>query len=231
MKKTLYLLGLVAVTFAACDDSKDASSTKVEMTNEIDSVSYFLGVSIGKDLKQSGATGLNYELIKKGLEITAVSDSVPVDPTMAQFYIMNYFDKMEKANNDKAQTELENWIKQNRDFAQIVKANEGYYYRVITEGTGAKPTIQDVVKVHYKGTLLNGTVFDSSLDGEPVEFPLSRVIKGWTLGLQNMTVGSTYELFIPAFLGYGASTGPSGTLPANSALVFEVQLLDIVPQN
>ena len=230
MKNTFILLGLCAFLLSACKSST-TDNAKTELNNDTDSVSYFLGITIGKDLRQSGATGLNYDLIKRGMVETSESDSIGVDPNLVQFYIMNYFDKKEKAANELAQTELENWIKENRNFDEVVRANEGYYYRVVSEGDGAKPAITDVVKVHYKGTLLDGKVFDTSIGDEPVEFPLNRVIKGWSLGLQNMAVGSTYELFIPPFLGYGASTGPSGNLPPNSSLVFEVQLLDIVPQS
>jgi FKBP-type peptidyl-prolyl cis-trans isomerase len=99
---------------------------------------------------------------------------------------------------------------------------------VITEGTGAKPGAGDTVRVHYEGTLLDGTVFDSSYTrGEPVEFPLSGVISGWTEGLQLMTEGSTYRFFIPSDLAYG-SQGAGSSIPPNSALIFKVELLSVV---
>ena len=109
----------------------------------------------------------------------------------------------------------------------VITTASGLQYEVLTEGTGPKPKATDTVTVHYKGTLTNGKVFDSSYDrGEPISFPLDRVIKGWTEGLQLMSVGSKYRLTIPSQLGYGAA-GAGGVIPPNATLVFEVELLKI----
>lgn len=109
----------------------------------------------------------------------------------------------------------------------MITTASGLQYEVLTEGTGPKPKATDTVTVHYKGTLTNGKVFDSSYDrGEPISFPLDRVIKGWTEGLQLMSVGSKYRLTIPSQLGYGAA-GAGGVIPPNATLVFEVELLKI----
>ena len=109
----------------------------------------------------------------------------------------------------------------------MITTASGLQYEVLTEGTGPKPKATDTVTVHYKGTLTNGKVFDSSYDrGEPISFPLDRVIKGWTEGLQLMSVGSKYRLTIPSQLGYGAA-GACGVIPPNATLVFEVELLKI----
>ena len=109
----------------------------------------------------------------------------------------------------------------------MITTASGLQYEVLTEGTGPKPKATDTVTVHYKGTLTNGKVFDSSYErGEPISFPLDRVIKGWTEGLQLMSVGSKYRLTIPSQLGYGAA-GAGGVIPPNATLVFEVELLKI----
>jgi FKBP-type peptidyl-prolyl cis-trans isomerase len=109
----------------------------------------------------------------------------------------------------------------------MITTASGLQYEVLTEGTGPKPKASDTVTVHYKGTLTNGKVFDSSYDrGEPISFPLDRVIKGWTEGLQLMSVGSKYRLTIPSQLGYGAA-GAGGVIPPNATLIFEVELLKI----
>ena len=107
------------------------------------------------------------------------------------------------------------------------KAEEGYYFRAITDATGAKPIATDRVLVHYTGKLLDGTVFDSSVErGQPIDFSLNGVIAGWTLGLQRMSVGSKYELVIPSDLAYGPQGRPG--IPGNATLVFEVELLEIL---
>jgi len=107
----------------------------------------------------------------------------------------------------------------------------GLQYQVITEGKGAKPQPSDIVKVNYKGTLLDGKTFDSSYDrGEPATFPLNQVVPGWQEGIAMMPVGSKYKFWIPAKLGYGDKGTPGGPIPPNATLVFEVELLDIVKQ-
>ena len=109
----------------------------------------------------------------------------------------------------------------------MITTASGLKYEVLTEGSGPKPAATDTVTVHYKGTLTDGKVFDSSYDrGQPLSFPLNRVIKGWTEGLQLMSVGSKYRLTIPAELGYGAA-GAGGVIPPNATLIFEVELLKI----
>ena len=109
----------------------------------------------------------------------------------------------------------------------VVTTESGLQYEVITEGKGPKPTAEDIVKCHYHGTLIDGTVFDSSVErGEPAEFPLNAVIKGWTEGLQLMPIGSKFIFYIPSDLAYGEAS-PSPLIKPNSTLIFEVELLDI----
>ncbi|GHU66112.1 hypothetical protein FACS189447_06320 [Spirochaetia bacterium] len=120
------------------------------------------------------------------------------------------------------------FLAENGNKPGITTTSSGLQYEVITEGTGAAPAAQDTVRVHYEGTLLDGTVFDSSYArGEPIEFPLNGVIPGWTEGLQLMTEGSTYRLFIPSDLAYGPQ-GAGGLIPPNAALIFKVELLAVV---
>lgn len=119
------------------------------------------------------------------------------------------------------------FLAQNAQEEGVITTPSGLQYKVIEEGTGERPTLQDSVTVHYRGTLTDGTEFDSSFGGEPITFPLGNVIQGWQEGLQLMTVGSRYMLYIPSELGYGARGTPGGPIPPNATLIFEVELLGI----
>ena len=124
----------------------------------------------------------------------------------------------------------ETFLAENKTKSGVTTTESGLQYKVITEGTGEKPSADDQVTVHYQGKFVDGTVFDSSYErGEPMTFPLGGVIRGWTEGLQLMPVGSKYILWIPAELGYGMQP-PSPTIPPNSMLEFEVELLEIVKE-
>lgn len=121
---------------------------------------------------------------------------------------------------------------ENASRAEVTVTSSGLQYEVLRSGDGERPTATDVVKVHYEGTLVNGSKFDSSYDrGEPISFPLNRVIAGWTEGLQLMQVGAKYRFVIPAELAYGSSERAGGAIPANSTLVFEVELIEINPED
>ncbi len=132
--------------------------------------------------------------------------------------------------NDKAEKNLkegQDFLAENKKKAGVTELPSGLQYEIITEGTGAKPSARNTVTCHYHGTLINGTIFDSSVQrGRPASFPLSQVIKGWTEGVQLMPQGSKWRFFIPPSLGYGdRQVGP--TIGPNSTLIFEVELIDI----
>ena len=135
-----------------------------------------------------------------------------------------------KAKAEAVKVESKKFLEENAKKEGVKTTESGLQYTVIKEGEGAKPKATDTVKVHYKGTLVDGTEFDSSYKrGEPISFPLNGVIKGWTEGLQLMPVGSTYRFFIPSDLGYG-DRGAGADIPGGAALIFDVELIEINPQ-
>ncbi|MBS1660437.1 MAG: FKBP-type peptidyl-prolyl cis-trans isomerase [Bacteroidetes bacterium] len=143
---------------------------------------------------------------------------------------MSLADKLFNMKNEKAAANLkagQEFLEANKNKPGVVALPSGLQYEVITEGTGVKPLASNKVTCHYHGTLIDGTVFDSSVKrGQPATFPLSAVIKGWTEGLQYMATGSKYRFFIPPSLGYG-ERGAGGTIGPNSTLIFEVELLGV----
>lgn len=144
---------------------------------------------------------------------------------------MSLFDKLNKAKEEKLAANLkagQDFLASNKNEEGVVELESGLQYQVLTEGTGEKPKATDTVKCHYHGTLIDGQIFDSSVQrGTPAKFPLNMVIKGWTEGLQLMPVGSKWRFFIPPHLGYG-DRQVSAVIGPNSTLIFDVELLDIV---
>lgn len=225
--KLVFVAAISVFTIASC--SQSIKSVKAPVKSEVDSLSYALGISVGKNLKE---TFPDLELSVFATAIyKAYTDSV--NPYFAQDEQANMFiqDYMRKEQEKKANENLEKgkeFLAKNKERAEVKVTESGLQYEVLTEGTGANPAAEDEVRVHYHGTLMDGTVFDSSIErGEPAQFPVNRVIPGWTEGLQLMKVGSKYKFFIPAELAYGPRQ-VSAEIVANSTLVFEVELLEIV---
>ncbi len=194
----------------------------------MDKVSYALGLSIGNNFQNSGINDLQIEDFVKGLKDILGGQTPEISYDEAKQVINDYFMKLQKEKfeiNKKAGVEFLNI---NKGKAGVVTLPSGLQYQVLQKGEGPKPTASDKVKCHYHGTLINGTVFDSSVQrGEPAVFGVSQVIPGWVEALQLMPVGSKWRLFIPSDLAYGEH-GAGEAIEPNSALVFDVELLDIV---
>jgi FKBP-type peptidyl-prolyl cis-trans isomerase len=217
--------GLVAANLSAAESKP---TDKAELSNPKNKASYVIGINIGKGMKTQGVD-IDTDMLMKGLKDGLAGTPALTDQEM-QEAMMNLQKDMQAKVAElgvKSKKEGEDYLAANKSKEGVKATASGLQYKVIKEGKGPKPKSTDTVKVHYRGTLLDGTEFDSSYKrGEPVEFPLDGVIKGWTEGLQLMTVGSKYQLFIPANLAYG-EPGNRG-IPPNSTLIFEVELLDIV---
>lgn len=191
-----------------------------------DSASYALGLSVANNFKSGGATSLNYELFTKGLKDAFASANPSLSQEQCQQAVTRFFEDAGKEKYGAAINEGKTFFAKNKAKAGVHTTASGLQYEVITQGTGNKPKATDRVTVHYKGTLLNGTPFDSSYDrGEPATFGLNQVISGWTEGLQLMPEGSKFRFFIPQNLAYGARA--MGNIPPFSALIFEVELIKI----
>ncbi|WP_439555090.1 FKBP-type peptidyl-prolyl cis-trans isomerase [Dyadobacter sp.] len=205
-----------------------AATTPLVLKTQMDSLSAAIGVSFANSLSSQGVSGINTEILTKTINAALKGSKTTFSPEDANAFIGSYFQKMMEEKGAVVRTEGEKFLAENKKRTGVTTTESGLQYEVIKTGDGPKPSATDKVKTHYHGTLTNGTVFDSSVDrGEPVEFPVNGVIKGWTEALQLMPVGSKWKLYIPYQLAYGErAAGPQ--IPAYSALVFEVELLEII---
>ena len=232
MKKISVLVAtaIVAMGITSCGNSHKSASLKTAA----DSVSYAIGISTGAGYKENLKTlpgdPANVDDLIAGFiqAIKGDSSSMKMTPQAAQAYMQTYFMEASTRDAKKTKEEGEKFLNENKTKKDVITTESGLQYQVVTEGTGEKPTAEDKVKVHYTGTLLDGTVFDSSVErGEPAEFGVGQVIKGWTEVLQLMPAGSKYIVWIPSELAYG-ERGAGGDIKPNSTLKFEIELLEIV---
>jgi FKBP-type peptidyl-prolyl cis-trans isomerase FklB len=194
----------------------------------MEKISYALGVSLGNNLKNSGLSGLSFQKLSDGIKDVMQGDKLEMSIQEAQTLINDYFQQLQEKAFEQNIQEGKNFLAENAKRAEVKTTASGLQYEIITEGKGATPKASDSVTVHYHGTLLNGNVFDSSVSrGEPATFGVTQVIQGWVEALQLMPVGSKWKLYIPSELAYGAQ-GAGQSIAPHTALVFEVELLDIV---
>ena len=219
---------LVILLLINCSSEKSDKSISTLLTFK-DSTSYSLGADLGENLKKQNVE-IDYDIFIAGLIDGMETGMVKLDQKQRRS-VMTALNKSLRAKaNSEGETNLklaENFLLDNKTKTGVKETPTGLQYRVISEGNGDTPNKTDKVRVHYVGKLMDGSEFDSSIKrGEPTEFGLNQVIKGWTEGLQLMKVGSKYEFFIHPKIAYGSRPRPS--IPANSLLIFEVELLDIV---
>lgn len=191
-------------------------------------VSYALGMAIGRNLKDMNIAGLDTERFAKAVAAVIAGEDTEMSEIEAQTTVQEFLQKQHEEASRVAREAGEAFLAENAKKDGVVVLPSGLQYLVEKEGTGRKPTAQDSVKCHYEGRLTDGTVFDSSYRrGEPATFPLSGVIAGWTEGLQHMAEGAKYRFFIPYNLAYG-ERGAGANIPPYAALVFDVELIEIV---
>ena len=226
MRKLSLLLTVAFALLIALPVKSQKNVNKVELKTLEDSAAYAIGMQFGQAITQNGLANLNIELIKKGLE-DEVNGKSALDHNQYEATLEAFFTQKQKEENKEKIEEGEKFLEKNAKRKEVKTTASGLQYEVITEGTGDKPAATNTVKVHYKGTTIAGKVFDSSYDrGTPAEFPLNRVIAGWTEGLQLMSVGSKYKFYIPYNLAYG-ERGAGQDIKPFETLIFEVELLEI----
>jgi len=228
MKKTITIF-LFAIMFFNVNGQSP-------LKNEVDSISYLIGQSIAKNvLGQMGEA--NKDMIMKGMgdglyEIPALC-SDPNNAMLNAYFQEKNRIKEEQSEKENQLTKIagEKWLEENKKNKDVQVTESGLQYIILEKGNGPNPTATSKVKVHYHGTTPYDVVFDSSVDrGEPITFGLNQVIKGWTEGVQLMPVGSKFKFFIPQELAYGANPQPGSAIMPYMPLVFEVELLEIVPE-
>ena len=231
MKKisVFMVIAAIGLIVASCGNGYNAN---VKLKSDVDSALYAVGVVNGVSFRDGlqtfpGAEGQgNYDALITGFAAAINDKPLKMTPDEAQIFLQTYVTEAQEKEMRAIKAEGEAFLATNKSKAGVITTESGLQYKAITEGTGAKPTTQSIIIVHYTGKFLNGTVFDSSVErGEPVEFLLSDVIQGWIEVLQLMPVGSKYQVWIPYELAYGEQ-GNQGIKPY-SALEFEIELLGI----
>ena len=223
-------VAVLSLVLAGCDNK---AADSAELKTPAQKASYGIGLSMGKNLSQEGMDDLDSQAVALGIEdALAKKDQRLTDEELMEAFGFLQARAQERmsALNDEAAKAGADFLVENAKRDGVQTTESGLQYEVVKKAEGAQPKVSDVVSVHYQGSLVDGSVFDSSIErGEPVEFPVGGVIPGWVEGLQLMKVGEKYKFYIPSELAYGAQS-PTPAIPANSTLVFEVELLDIVGQ-
>jgi FKBP-type peptidyl-prolyl cis-trans isomerase FklB len=214
---------------------KDVARSGAKVSNKFSSIetqaSYGIGLQMGEQLRSNPFAGLDVEAVQEGLADAYNNRPAQVDNDTLRAAFNEIHEIMQAAKSvefAEVITQGEEYLAENAKREEITVTESGLQYEVSTQGDGAVPTLTSTVRVHYHGTMLDGSVFDSSYDrGQPAEFPVNGVIKGWTEALQVMKVGTKLKLHVPAELAYGEQ-GAGGAIGPHSTLVFDVELLDII---
>jgi FKBP-type peptidyl-prolyl cis-trans isomerase len=224
--KTKFFLTIfftIAFVFTSCGQNDRVKTT---LKTENDTVSYAIGITFGSSLQMSGLESINAQAIAMAIQEIWDGRTTMLSPEEANMLLNDYFSRLQFGDNLE---QGENFLRENLQKEGVSATASGIQYEVLEMGNGPRPKNSDEVVVHYRGTLIDGTEFDSSYDrGEPAQFQLDRVIPGWTEALQLMPVGSKWKIYIPHHLAYGPNPRPGGIIEPYMALIFEVELLDIV---
>ena len=223
MKNRIKIIGVLAC-FIFCGTAVHGQKLK----NGVDSVSYALGILYGKNIQSGGFQTINTEIFGQAVQKVIHNEAMEMTPEQANVIVSRQYQKIQQLKYEKNLTDGRAFLSNNKNAPEVVVLPSGLQYKIVTQGTGAKPAATDKVTVHYHGTLIDGTVFESSVErNQPIELTVNHVIPGWIEALQLMPVGSKWILYIPSELAYGENPRPGGPIEPNSALIFEVELLSI----
>jgi FKBP-type peptidyl-prolyl cis-trans isomerase len=226
MKGKFFIALLPAVLFYVSSCQQEIG--KVDLKTDHDSVSYIIGHQIGTQMASSPMTELNVSAVANGMQDAIDELDLFMNEDEANMLITEYMKKTEEVASEVYIVEGEKFLADNMLRKGVNITESGLQYEILVEGNGEKPTSESQVTVHYHGTLIDGTVFDSSVDrGEPANFGVGQVIRGWTEVLQLMPTGSKWKVFIPSELAYGANPRPGGAIKPHMALIFDIELISI----
>lgn len=228
----LIVLFLTVGSEGMAQKKKKKKKGKVEtetltLKTKLDSISYALGMGMAKNLKGSGVDSLSMASFNGGINDVFKGDSTLISQEEIQSLLQNYFQNLASKEGERNKKAGEDFLAKNKLRPEVKTTESGLQYEVVVLGEGPKPTASDQVTVHYEGQLLDGTIFDSSYErGQEIQFALNQVIPGWTEGLQLMSPGAKYILYIPSDLAYG-ERGAGSDIPPNATLIFTVELLGV----
>ena len=224
MKKYIKI-ALVVSVISSCQNLTQ-QKFNFDEANELEKVSYSIGINVATSIKSEGLDSINSFYISKGFQDVFENKDLAINIEESNKIIGEYFNKKQDAKNQRLAIDSKIFLEENKQKDGVMTTESGLQYLILSEGRGNNPTLNDNVTVHYHGTLIDGTIFDSSVDRkQPATFPLNGVITGWQEALQMMSIGSKWKIFIPSELAYGESG--AGAIGPNSALIFEIELLSI----
>lgn len=216
--------------FTACNQQGQEGTPQASLDTKLDSVSYALGFQNGTFLSREGIEEVNTNDYNAGMQAGLSSEDGALTQEQVMAVTNSYLQEIQEQRSSDNVEKGQAFLEENLTKEGVQETESGLQYKVIEEGDGASPSAENVVSVHYEGTLIDGTVFDSSYErGQPAEFPLNRVIPGWTEGVQLMKEGATYEFYIPSELAYGERAPQGSPIGPNETLIFKVELLEVKP--
>ena len=206
------------------------AAPKPLLRSGVDSLSYAIGMNIGSNVKAQGIEQINYIAFNKGMADAIKENPKPLmNQDQCNMTIQQKLQEYMVKKNAAVKEEGKKFLAENKKQPGIVELPSGVQYKIITQGAGVKPLLEDTIVAHYKGTTLDGNVFEESYGrGEPIVYPLNQLVEGWKQVLVLMPVGSKWQLFIPSEYGYG-ERGNGGSIPGGATIVFEMELLDVKP--